>query len=259
VQEGVPPIEADPTQVRQVILNLVTNAAEAIGERAGRIAISIEQRYLEQPELDTCVGEAAPGEFVCLEVSDDGAGMDSEIAARIYDPFFTTKFKGRGLGMAAVLGIVHGHRGAIQIESRAGSGTRVRVYFPARRPPQPVAATSGGLILIVDDDEGVRSLGRAALMSAGYQVLTAGNGAEGLRMFERHREQLSLILMDVTMPELSGFDALGRIRASGSRIPVLLTSGYDVDPAEAAAANSDGVLEKPYDIRQLLEAVRRAL
>jgi PAS domain S-box-containing protein len=262
VQEGLPRIDADPTQLRQVIMNLVTNAAEAIGQRPGRIVVSVEQQYLSQADIDSSVGAASPGEFVCLEVTDDGAGMDAITASRVFDPFFTTKFKGRGLGMAAVLGIVRGHRGAIRIESREGTGTRVRVFFPAPRQDSPVATSSGGdrgMVLVVDDDDGVRAVGKTALSNAGYQVVTANNGSEGLRMFERFGAQLKLILMDVTMPGLDGFEALRRIRASGSDIPVLLTSGYEVDPSAAAAAHSSGILEKPYDVGQLLEAVRRAL
>jgi two-component system cell cycle sensor histidine kinase/response regulator CckA len=261
VQEGLPRIDGDLTQLRQVIMNLITNAAEAIGQRPGRIVVSVEQHYLSQAELDLCLGGAAPGEFVCLEVTDDGVGMDAITAARVFDPFFTTKFKGRGLGMAAVLGIVRGHRGAIHIESREGMGTRVRTCFPAPRQEIELAAANGserGTILIVDDDDGVRSLGKAVLSSAGYQVVTAASGSEGLRMFERYGAQLQLILMDVTMPGLDGFEALRRIRENGSQIPVLLTSGYEVDPA-AAAASGSGILEKPYDVGQLLEAVRRAL
>jgi PAS domain S-box-containing protein len=262
VQDGLPRIDADPTQLRQVIMNLVTNAAEAIGQRSGRIVVSVEQLYLSQADIDSSVGAASPGECVCLEVTDDGAGMDSITAARVFDPFFTTKFKGRGLGMAAVLGIVRGHRGAIHIESREGIGTRVRVFFPAPRQDSPVATPSGGargIVLVVDDDDGVRAVGKTALSNAGYQVVTANNGSEGLRMFERYGTQLKLILMDVTMPGLDGFEALRRIRESGSNIPVLLTSGYEVDPSTAAAAHSSGILEKPYDVGQLLEAVQRAL
>jgi CheY-like chemotaxis protein len=164
--------------------------------------------------------------------------------------------------MAAVLGIVRGHRAAIRIESREGMGTRVRTFFPAPRQEVELAVPSGsqhGTILIVDDDDGVRSLGKAALSSAGYQVVTAANGSEGLRMFERYGARLQLILMDVTMPGLDGFEALRRIREHGSQIPVLLTSGYEVDPSAAAAASGSGILEKPYDVSQLLEAVRRAL
>lgn len=261
VQEGLPRIDGDPTQLRQVIMNLITNAAEAIGQRPGRIVVSVEQHYLSQAEIDLCLGAAAPGEFVCLEVVDDGVGMDSITAARVFDPFFTTKFKGRGLGMAAVLGIVRGHRGAIHIESSEGMGTRVRTFFPApRQEIELVASDAGqpGTILIVDDDDGVRAVGKAVLSSAGYQVVTAASGSEGLRMFERYGSQLQLILMDVTMPGLDGFEALRRIRENGSQIPVLLTSGYEVDPA-AAAASGSGILEKPYDVGQLLEAVRRAL
>jgi two-component system cell cycle sensor histidine kinase/response regulator CckA len=263
VQEGLPALEADPTQLRQVIMNLITNAAEAIGERPGRVVISVEQRYVSAEELEPFMSDAATaGSFLCLEVADDGSGMDEQTVARVFDPFFTTKFKGRGLGMAAVLGIVRSHRGAIRIESREREGTRVAVLLPARGRDPSVEPQSGeprGTVLVVDDDEGVRAVARLTLTAAGYQVLTAADGAEGLRAFERHGPSLQLILMDVTMPGMNGFEALRRIRAAGSAIPVLLSSGYDVDATHTEAAASSGVLEKPYDAAQLLGAVERAL
>src|SRR5262249_4761837 len=155
----------DPTQVRQVLMNLVTNAAEALGEGPRRIVISLEEREVNAEALERYLGDgAAPGTYVSLDVEDTGCGMDAETIARIYDPFFTTKFKGRGLGMAAVLGIIRSHGGAIAVDSRPGQGTKVSVLWPVKsveRREQPLAQTTPGAratVLVVDDDDGVRGL-----------------------------------------------------------------------------------------------------
>jgi CheY-like chemotaxis protein len=262
-QQGLPAIEVDPTQLRQVIMNLITNAAEAIGDRTGKVVIQVEQRYVSAPELERFVGEVArPGSFLCLEVQDDGSGMDHDTASRIFDPFFTTKFTGRGLGMAAVLGIVRGHHGAIRIDSREREGTRVTVLLPERLrqvPDAPPVLGKQRAILVVDDDDGVRAIAQRVLGSHGYHVVTASNGAEGLRLLERRGADVRLALIDVTMPEMSGFELLSRLRASGHTFPVLLSSGYAIDPARLEASGSSGVLTKPYDVVQLMQAVERVL
>ncbi len=263
VQEGLRPIEADPAQIRQVIMNLITNAAEAMGEDAGRVIISLEQVQITAEDLEQYPNHAAsPGMFVCLEVSDDGAGMDDETRRRMFEPFFTTKFQGRGLGMAAVLGIVRSHGGALRTESQKGVGTRVRVLLPARgvermraEPGQP----KHGTVLVVDDDPGVQLLVRRALASQGYGVIMASNGAEGVRLFEQHESELCLVLMDLTMPQMSGLEALKRIRATGSDIPVLLSSGYSFEALAPDSPKYSGYLQKPYDIGQLLGSVARAI
>jgi PAS domain S-box-containing protein len=262
-QQGLPAIEVDPTQVRQVIMNLITNGAEAIGDRTGKIVIQVEQRYASAEDLERYVGDVArPGSYLSLEVQDDGAGMDHETASRIFDPFFTTKFTGRGLGMAAVLGIVRGHHGAIRIESREREGTRVTVLLPVRlwQPTEaPPVVGDQRTVLVVDDDDGVRSLAQRALGTKGYRVVTASNGADGLRQLERVASEVCLALIDVTMPEMSGFELLSRLRASGHTFPVLLSSGYALDPARIEGSGSNGVLTKPYDVIQLIQAVERVL
>jgi signal transduction histidine kinase/CheY-like chemotaxis protein/predicted hydrocarbon binding protein len=261
-QEGLPPIDADPTQIRQVIMNLITNAAESIGDGTGRVVISVEQQYVSEWQLDEYTAHAAtPGTFLCVEVSDTGCGMDEDTKSRIFDPFFTTKFKGRGLGMAAVLGIIRGHAGAIRIDSREGAGTRVRVLLPAKTSADAAEtpASGRGAILVVDDDSGVQSVARRVLASKGHRIITASNGAEGVRLFEQHQGDIRLVLMDMTMPQMSGIDALRRIRTRSASVPVLLSSGYDVDRSGVDPREFSGFLEKPYSAEELLDAVDKAL
>jgi signal transduction histidine kinase len=262
-QEGLPLIDADPAQLRQVAMNLITNAAEAMVERPGRVLISVEQRHVSEAELASYIGEASSGSFLCLEVRDTGTGMAEETRSRIFDPFFTTKFRGRGLGMAAVLGIIRSHHGAIRIESKEGVGTGAFVLLPVRQREQPAAPSgdsqSRGTVLVVDDDEGVRALARRALIANGYRVLTAADGTEGVRLFEEHESEIHLVLMDVTMPSMNGLEAIERIRARENRVPIVLSSGYDVGASDIDLRDLRGILEKPYDVRQLLQAVQRAL
>jgi signal transduction histidine kinase/predicted hydrocarbon binding protein len=252
-QEGLPAIDADVTQLRQVIMNLITNAAESIGERAGRVVISAEQCYVAAQELELQTSHAAsPGTFLRLAVKDDGCGMDEQTRSRVFDPFFTTKFKGRGLGMAAVLGIVRSHGGAIRIISEEGAGTEVQVLLPAKNTPRASPVGARGTILVVDDDEGVQAVARRALAAHGYRVLCAWNGAEGVRVYQQHREEVRLIVMDLTMPQMGGVEALRLIRAGGSAVPVLLSSGY---LAGTEAGQFAGFLEKPYDVQKLVATV----
>jgi len=263
VQEGLRPIEADPAQIRQVIMNLITNAAESMAERSGRIVIAVEQMQVSAQDLEEYPGHAAtPGRFLCLEVTDQGSGMDDETRRRMFDPFFTTKFKGRGLGMAAVLGIVRGHGGAIRTDSHKGVGTRVRVLLPAK--DESVAevkqgTASRGTVLVVDDDNGVQLVVRRALTAKGYGVIVASSGADALRLFEQHGSSLDLIVMDVTMPHMSGIEALRQIRATGSDVPTVLSSGYSVELITDDSPEFFAFLQKPYDIPQLLNAVASAI
>jgi CheY-like chemotaxis protein len=234
-----------------------------MGDGAGRVIISLEHVQVTVADLVQYPNHAAsPGMFVCLEVSDDGAGMDDETRRRMFEPFFTTKFQGRGLGMAAVLGIIRSHGGAIRTESQKGVGTRVRVLLPAKgveRMRADPGQTKLGTVLVVDDDPGVQLLVRRALTSQGYSVVMASNGAEGVRLFEQHRSELDLVLMDMTMPQMSGLEALKRIRATGSHIPVLLSSGYSFETIAPDSPKYSGYLQKPYDIEQLLGSVARAI
>jgi two-component system cell cycle sensor histidine kinase/response regulator CckA len=258
-QEGLPSIEGDATQLRQVVMNLITNAAESIVDTSGRVVISIERVDITASQLDQYISHASgPGSFLKLAVTDDGCGMNDDTLRRVFDPFFTTKFKGRGLGMAAVLGILRSHGGAIRIDSHEGVGTEVRVLLPAAGATAAPRRADGelGTILIVEDDAGVQAVARRVLSAKGYRVLTACDGVDGVRMFRQHSHEIRLILMDQTMPRMSGVEALRAIRALGSNVPVLLSSGY---VAGLEATEFAGFLEKPYDHVGLLAAVEAAL
>jgi PAS domain S-box-containing protein len=259
-QEGLPTVEVDATQIRQVLMNLITNAAESMGDRPGRVVIALEQRFLHDEELEAFAHhQLKAGNFLVLSVKDTGCGMTEETRAKVFDPFFTTKFQGRGLGMAAVLGIVRGHQGAIRIDSQEGVGTEVRLLLPARETAS-VAAASGarGTVLVVDDDQGVLAIARRVLSAHGYRVLTAANGTEGVACFEQNRADIRVVLMDMTMPQMNGLDALRRIRQHDSQVPVLLSSGYGPSAAGHSSQFS-GVLMKPYSFSELLSAVERSV
>jgi PAS domain S-box-containing protein len=259
-QEGLPAVEVDATQIRQVLMNLITNAAESITAGSGRVTIALEQRFISEAELDAYEHHTSkPGNYLVLSVKDSGSGMSQETRRRVFDPFFTTKFKGRGLGMAAVLGIVRGHNGAIRIESQEGAGTEVRVLLPLRESgPELVVAGERGTVLVVDDDQGVLTIARRVLASQGYKVLTAVNGVEGVACFRAHQSEIRLVLMDMTMPQMNGLAALHSIRALGSAVPVLLSSGYGASAAVHSREFS-GILPKPYSFTELLSAVDGAL
>ena len=266
----LPPVEADMAQLQQVVMNLVTNAAEAIGERLGSIILRTGVKALDEREAaEVGVSEALkPGQFAYLEVEDTGEGMDPETLARIFDPFFTTKFTGRGLGLAAMQGIVRGHGGGVRILSKPGEGTLFRVYFPAlagvAEPsgpvPVPIAGDpwrGEGLVLVVDDEEGIRAFARLSLERTGFQVITAVDGLAGLEACRAHRGELRLVLLDLTMPKMGGEEALREMRTLCPTLPVVLWSGYGRrdHPGDPAIP----FLSKPFRASELLEAVRAAL
>ncbi len=261
------PVEADPAQLRQVLLSLVSNASEAIGDRPGWVRVRTRRARLSAQQLSELplLSAPAPGDFVELEVADDGEGMDAETAARIFEPFFTTRFTGRGLGMAAVLGIVQSHRGAVLVESAPGAGTAVRVLLPAAGqralPVDPRAATGGGpLVLVADDEPVVREVVRAMLEREGCEVLVTADGREAVERFREERERIQLVLLDVSMPNLSGAQALAALRALDPEVPVILSSGYtEVDALEGVKDTIAGFVHKPFSGEQLLAAVRQVL
>jgi CheY-like chemotaxis protein/two-component sensor histidine kinase len=269
---NLPTIDADDAQISQVVMNLLTNAVEAVGEGVGRITVATGTTRIDAAHaLDGVVGEELPpGTYVHLEVSDTGCGMDAETRSRIFDPFFTTKFTGRGLGLAAVLGVVRGHGGAIAIESEPGRGTRFRVLFPpasGERGEAPAVTApaphwqGSGTVLVVDDDEGVRDLASETLRRAGMTVLTACDGREGIEVYTRHKDEIGAVFLDRTMPNTSGEDAFDEIRRICPDARIVLVSGYSEEHAAKRFETRDlaGFLQKPFRPEMLIRKLRDAL
>jgi PAS domain S-box-containing protein len=271
---SLPSVMADATQLRQVVMNLITNASEAIGDASGVItlrtgALQCDHEYFVGVVDDSEQHE--PGLYAYLEVADTGAGMDADTLARIFDPFFSTKFAGRGLGLAAVLGIVRGHKGALKVESRLGYGTTFRVLLPAdARAPEPVevrTSTSNrefraeGTVLVADDDVTVRGLARHMLELAGLRVLAAADGREALALFREHQDEVRLVVLDMTMPHLDGEACFRALREIAPDVPVILTSGYSEQEVVARFEGTPlaGFVQKPYKIADLLGKVETAL
>ena len=269
---ALPAIEADATQVRQLVLNLVINASEALEGGEGTItirtgAIQCSRAYLSETFLDD---QLEMGVYVYLEVSDTGIGMDEATRQRIFDPFFTLKFPGRGLGLPASLGIVRGHKGAIKVESAPGAGTQVRALFPTAegmaRIMEPAQATATdwkgqGTILVADDEEAVRMVSQHMLERMGFTVITAGDGEEAIEVFKAQMEGIVCVLLDLTMPVKGGEECLKEIRGLRPEVPVVLSSGYNPQDvmAMAPADGRTGFIQKPYQIQALRESLREAL
>ena len=271
--DNLPAVEADATQIRQVIMNLITNASEALGEESGTIKIATGIKKCTREFLrGIYLGKELPeGEYFCLEVADTGCGMDEETLAKMFDPFFTTKFTGRGLGLAAALGIVRGHKGAIRVSSKPGRGTTFKIFFPASdrlaKPAEKEFAaveqgwTGSGTILLVDDERGIRRLGKRILEDFGFAVLVAANGREAVRMFQEHKNEIVLVLLDLTMPKMSGDEAFQEIRQIKSDARVILSSGYMEEDAVVRFAGRGlaGFLQKPYNSQVLEKKIREIL
>jgi signal transduction histidine kinase len=272
-EEPLAKIQADASQVRQVVMNLITNASEAIGDRSGVISIRTGLVHADRQYLsESFLAEKLPvGYYVALEVSDTGCGMDPDIQQRIFDPFFTTKFTGRGLGLAAVLGIVRGHHGAIKVCSEAGKGTTFKILFPATCEDLPAqeewaqrraeAWKGQGLFLVVDDEDTVRSVAKTMLERAGFSVLAACDGNAGVELFGQHSDQIVGVLLDLTMPRMNGEETFREMRRIRPDVRVLLASGYaEQDTVHKFASKGlAGFIQKPFQFDKLLEKVRQML
>jgi CheY-like chemotaxis protein len=266
---GLPAVEADPAQVRQVVMNLITNASDAIGDEPGVITVATgvsecDRAYLGQTYLDEDLPE---GEYVFVEVSDTGCGMDAETQSRIFDPFYTTKFTGRGLGMAAVLGILRGHRGAIRVYSEPERGTIVKILFPASdraaralpdEPRREEHWSASGTVLVVDDEETVRKLADKALRSAGFTVLLAKDGHEAIDLYGEHQEEIVAVLLDLTMPGMGGEETFQELRRLSPDVAVVLSSGYNEQEVTNRFAGQGlaAFIQKPYRVGDLLAKLR---
>jgi CheY-like chemotaxis protein len=267
----LPLVEADAAQIQQVIMNLVTNAADAIGETEGTIRLSTGSLEVDRAYLDQVFQgqDLAPGAYVTLEVSDSGCGMTPEIQARIFEPFFTTKLSGRGLGLSATVGILRGHHAGLRIYSEAGHGTTFKLLFPASEvlgeaAPAPAAApTPSGrvTVLLVDDEEMIREAAAAALESLGLTVITAGNGFEALDVLHHRGGEVDVVLMDLTMPHMDGREAFQEIRRILPQLPVILSSGYSEQESlqDFMGRGLTAFLQKPYTLRTLEQTVLGAV
>ena len=264
---NIPHIQADPSQVRQVMVNLVMNAAEALGNDAGEIAVST--RLLELPEPGTGYHlPPAPGWYVRLAVSDTGPGIQPDVLARMFDPFFSTKFAGRGLGLAAVLGIVRSHRGAIRVDTNPGRGTTVEILWPVtvNAAPGPAAESapalrqSAGKALVVDDEMYVREVTASTLEELGFETLLAGDGMTALDVFRAHQNDVSLAVIDVMMPGMSGDQLLEELRVLTPLLPAVLVSGFtDGRVLKPGAGDATHFLQKPFHPEELIALVKRML
>ncbi len=270
---ALPAISADPAHLRQVLLSLVTNASDALVGAPGTVTITTGTELLKEPDFSKLLHQhgPVPGLYVYLEVSDTGAGLHEDAITRIFDPFYTTKHHGSGLGLAAVLGIVYAHRGLVSLKSRLGEGATFRVYFqPVPHPAAPVAIPEtkevysegiapGMRVLVVDDEELVRNAARRILEHSGYEVITAVDGQEGVELFETHHATLNAVLLDLTMPRMNGETACIRMREINPGIPIILSSGYSESESSSPAIFKEvaAYIRKPYRLKQLLDILEK--
>jgi CheY-like chemotaxis protein len=271
--ESIPRVRGDISQVRQIAMNLITNASEAIGDQPGVIAISIRRAVLRPGDIERIVPPAAAqeGEYVLLEVSDTGCGMDDKTLQQIFDPLFTTKITGRGLGLASLLNAVQRHNGVVEVSSEVGTGTVFRVYFPAEERAVDESADGKkmngspwrgyGTVLVADDEEAIRQITSLLLERIGFRVVTAADGLETVDRFTENAEEVTCLLLDVNMPNLSGTEAALRIRHINPKVPVLFMSGY---PREEVMARFNqqphtDFIRKPFESASLAECIRAVM
>ena len=280
VQAGLPLVAADPGQMQQAVMNLLVNAAEAIGARPGRVTLRVSAGPVGPDELarSLLAARPQPGTFVRLSVTDDGCGMDAATVRRLFDPFFTTKTTGRGLGMPVVLGIARGHRGAILADTEPGRGTRIDLLLPAESGDAaavegPLGRANGvygaegveverGTVLVADDEDMVRRACCAMLERLGYRSIEARDGLEAVEASRRHGGEVACVLLDLTMPRMDGLAALEELRRLEPEVRVILTSGFSEQEASGrlGGVGPDAFLQKPFhmlELRSVLAGLRR--
>lgn len=269
----LPAIDADSAQIRQIIMNLVINASEAIGDKSGEIHIKSETKECNNDFVKKLSPDnhLTTGKYIMLEVRDTGCGMTSKQAGKIFDPFYTSKFQGRGLGLSAVHGIIQSHKGMISVSSIEGSGSTFRVYLPILGVSLNKKVnsfldidndwTGEGTILLVDDEDDILSLGKEMLEKKGFNVLTAGNGNEAVKLFSKYHNNISCVILDLTMPIMDGAEAFTKMEMIQNDLKVIISSGYtEIDVKKTLKGrNISGVLHKPFEYRDLLKKVREVL
>ncbi len=280
LETDLPPVKADATQIRQIVMNLITNASDALQNAGGDITLRtgvLDRSQLHQPGFASLIGDAertadSSEEMVYLEVHDTGAGMTPDTLRRIFDPFFSTKFSGRGLGLAAVMGIVRSHQGLIRIRTEPERGTSFQVLFPSVRgkvtkQEKPSAARSEwrgeGTILVVEDEEEVREVAERILQDFGFQTIPAVDGRDALDIMESRGSGMTAILMDLSMPRMGGQEALRQLRQSWPDLPVIMMSGYTEESVASqfsdAGPGVTAFLQKPFFAEDLIGVLRRVL
>ena len=267
-------ITGDLSQLRQVLMNLITNASDALPDGSGRITVATSPLVADRAFLDTTYLEddVPEGEYVSFSVSDTGQGMSPDVVQSMFDPFFTTKTTGHGLGLAATLGVVRSHKGTVRVETEVGQGTTVTVLLPFAEQDAPVETvatpapteTRGGeghTVLVVDDESAVRALANAVLSARGYQVTLASDGLEAVEILESDPGRIELVVLDLTMPRMNGEATLEFIRAHHPALPVLLSSGFSESEVAGRFERAANIrfLQKPYRASQLLTAVESLL
>lgn len=270
--QSLPWVSVDPAQMRQVVMNLIINASEAIGDREGNITLRTGKMFVTEDYLSECHvrGQFTNEECVYLEVADTGIGVDPESVEKIFDPFFTTKFTGRGLGLAALLGIVRAHGGAIRVSSQVGQGTAFRIIVPGvpgmesvmdEQPPSQASLQGKGMILVVDDEADVLMAAQLILEDIGFTVVGAHDGVSGLDLFRDHREEIRAVLLDLTMPKMSGEELFEEMRKIRPDVPVILSSGYSEEEAlrQFSRKQFNAFIHKPYQIDALIEKFKHVL
>lgn len=262
---AVGPILADANQIRQAVLNLTLNAGEAIASGDGVVSITTGMVRIHGGErFDVAPDEVAPGDYAWLEVRDSGCGIDPELRQKIFEPFFSTKFLGRGLGLAAVAGIVRSHRGMLRVDSKTGAGACFRLYFPAIHGlPEPSGESGEAAVLVVDDEAVVRQIVTIALERAGRKVIAVDSGSAALEVFTRAPEKVGLVLLDWKMPGMDGAEALRHLRSISPNLKVIISSGLPKTDAEYHFRDApvSGYLQKPYrmsELTLLVDAILKA-
>ncbi len=272
LQNRLPCVEADLSQLQQLVMNLVINGAEAIPEgRTGTVIVVTGVQHVDETYIRTALtpDQIAPGKYVMLEVHDSGVGMSEDVISKVFDPFFTTKFTGRGLGLAAALGIIRGHKGAIKVYSTPGQGSTFKVLFPAM---EAVSDTPSGsateperraseMVLVIDDENVVRRTAKAMLERYGYTVVPAENGEEGVSLFRILADKISVVLLDMTMPGMTGEETFRELKSIKPDVSVILSSGYNEVEAvrRFTGKGLSGFLQKPYSAATLEEKMRAVI
>jgi len=274
LNKDLPLFEGDATQVRQVVMNIIVNASESIGNNRGEIKISTYVEEIDGTSMEklTIGNGIRPGKYIALEISDTGCGIEQKQIKQIFDPFFTTKFTGRGLGLAAVLGIIKGHHGALKLQSEKDKGTTFIIYLPVtfkpeikietmEEPSEIKNNTAKLQVLIIDDEDYIRTLATRMLKIAGHTSFTAANGEEGIQIFQEKSSILSCVILDLTMPDLDGEEVLKELLKINPNVPVIISSGYSPDDITKRFKKNEisGFLQKPYQLSELLDAIGQSI